>query len=69
MSGTMMPTMCQVLVVTQLNFKKRFKNCLRCCTGTANHSRDTATGFADVQVLQCDHAQAAGVWKTDAVNR
>ena len=34
--------------VTQLNVKKRFKNCLRCFTGTAHHSRDAPTGFAAV---------------------
>ena len=34
--------------VTQLHFKKTFSTCLRCFTGTAHHSRDTATGFAAV---------------------
>ena len=48
MSGTMMPTMCQILVVTQLNFKKLLFYYLRCFTDMALHSRDTATGFAAV---------------------
>ena len=52
--------------VTQFNLKKRFKIVLPCFTGTAHHSHDAATGFA--AVARCDHAQAAGVWKTDAVN-
>ena len=48
--------------VTQLNLIK-LKQYLRCFTGTAHHSRDAATGFADIATRR---AQAAGVWKTDA---
>ena len=31
-----------------ITFLKRFKNSLRCFTGTAHHSRDAATGFVAV---------------------
>ena len=34
MLGTTMPTMCQILVVTQLNLKKRFFNCVCVCPKT-----------------------------------
>ena len=34
--------------VTQFNLKKVFKNCLRCFTDTAHHSRDAGTSFAAV---------------------
>ena len=46
--------------VTQLNLKKRFKNCLRCFTGTAHHSRDAATGFAAVATRP-----RAGCWSME----
>ena len=49
--------------VTQLNLKNVNFFYLSCFTGTARHSRDAATGFADVATRR---AQAAGVWKTDA---
>ena len=44
----MMPTMCQILVVTQLNVKNVLKKCYAFFTGTAHHSRDATTGFAAV---------------------
>ena len=48
MSGTMMPTMCQILVVTQLNFKNVLLYYLRCFTDMALHSRDVDTVSAAV---------------------
>ena len=59
MSGTMMPTMCQILVVTQLSFKNVYKNCYAVLRSL--FYRDAATGFAAV-------APRSRVWKTDAVN-
>ena len=42
-----------------------FKIVLRSFTCKAHHNRDADTGL---RLLLRDHAQAAGVWKTDAVN-
>ena len=49
--------------VTKIIWAVEIRFVLCCFTGTAHHSRDAATGFG---LLLRDHAQAAGVWKTDA---
>ena len=66
MSGTMMPTMCQILVVTDpINFLKRFKKVIRVLRAW----RSIAVARSQfVRLLLRDHAQTAAVWKTVAVN-
>ena len=65
MYGTILPTMCQILVVTQLNFKNVLEYYLHCFTDMALHSRDAVTVSAR---LLRDHTQTAAVWKTIADN-
>ena len=48
MSGIMMPTMCQIFVVTKLNLKNVIKYYLRCFTDMALHSRYAVTVSAAV---------------------
>ena len=60
-----MPTMCQILVVTQLN-KKTFKNCFYGVL-RARHTIAVMRPLV-LRLLLCDHARAAGVWKTVAVH-
>ena len=63
MSGTMMRTMCKILVVTQRHnyiLKNVLKYYLRCFTDMALHSREAVTDSAAVST---DHAQTAAVWK------
>ena len=52
--------------VTHFFYKKNVKKCLRCFTGTAHHI--AVARPLVLRLLLRDHAQAAGVWKTDAVN-
>ena len=53
MTGTMMPIMCQILVVTQLNKKDDVYYYLRCFTDMALHSRDAVTFSAAVATRSC----------------
>ena len=67
MSGTMMPTMCQILVVS--NDPIKFKNLLNFSYAVLRARRTIAVMRPLVlRLLLHDHTQAAGVWKTDAVN-
>ena len=62
MSGTMMPKMCPILVVTQCHnyiFETLKKNCTL-FTGTAHHSSDATTGFAAVATRT-----RAGCWSME----
>ena len=59
MSGTILPTMCQVLVGTQLRLKK-------CYAVLRARHNIAVTRPLVLRLLLRDHVQAAGVWKAVA---